>query len=205
MLNVWISSLQGAAGRLLELDGGEFEGSTHQDILGLAVGSQSPPRCGMIRSQTLRWQLGKCVVRPLPGRNWEMSVFRALCTEPGNTSMESAHTCWNTATLFAIVLWDSWMQALLMLRAGWFGDCLLGNNHKSWGARCLNKLLPESCWQLGFIVGTNCREKAENYPLTLLGSRRDPSQSEADYFTVNGIKLFWDLVCLKMTWFYFHT
>ena len=38
-------------------------------------GLNSAPRCGLIGSQTLRHQLGKYVVKPLPGRNWEMGIF----------------------------------------------------------------------------------------------------------------------------------
>ena len=35
-----------------------------------------------------------------------------------------------------------------------------GNRLKSWDARCVNKLFPGACWQLGFLTGASWREKA---------------------------------------------
>ena len=52
------------------------------------------------------------------------------------------------------------MQALLTIGTSWFRECPLCSNHKSWSARCMNKLLPGRCCWLAFIVGVSWREKA---------------------------------------------
>lgn len=40
-------------------------------------------RCKLVRSQTLRQAFVKCVVNPLPRKDWEMGVFAcSLCAEP---------------------------------------------------------------------------------------------------------------------------
>lgn len=67
------------------------------------------------------------------------------------------------------------MQVLLVIRAGWWETYSSGSSHKSWGARGVNKLLPESCWQLAFSVGPSERM------CPLLGSRKELSQYHGNY------------------------
>ena len=45
----------------------------------------------------------------------------------------------------------------------------MGGNHRSWGVRCVDKLLPERCWQLGFIVGVSYRPKVREVPTSSFG------------------------------------
>ena len=77
----------------------------------------------LIRSWTLRQQLGKCEVKSLPGRNWEMGVFPAPSALGlgGRDAREVLSACLKTASLFSRILWDSRMQAPLTIRARRFG------------------------------------------------------------------------------------
>ena len=64
----------------------ELEGKSE-----LQGGSQSPPRCMLIRSWILRQWLVKYAVRPLPVKVWDMGVFAcSLRTEPGGIVTLSA-------------------------------------------------------------------------------------------------------------------
>lgn len=87
--------------------------------VGLQVGSQSVLRCMLIRVQALRQQLVKYTFEPLPGTNWEMSIFAcAFCAEPWwHSHGERLHCPLTIASLFSIVLWDSGLQAPLAFKA----------------------------------------------------------------------------------------
>lgn len=51
---------------------------------------------------------------------------------------------------------DSDKQTFLVLQVGDLGSQLSGV--RSWGATCMDKLLPEESWKLGFIVEAIQRE-----------------------------------------------
>ena len=70
-----------------------------------------------------------------------------------------------TALLFTTVPWDSWTQAPLANRARQSGHPSSGSSAKSWGARCVYKLLPGRYWQLAVIILANWRRKREKCPL----------------------------------------
>ena len=59
------------------------------------------------------------VVKLLPGRNWEMHGF---CLLPLHEEWSCA--CLKTVSLFALLLWNSWMLAMLASRARWFGSLI---------------------------------------------------------------------------------
>lgn len=57
-------------------------GDMHMSYFRLPGGSQSAITCRLIRSQTLRQQLGKYMVKSLPGRKWEIGIFAcSLCAD----------------------------------------------------------------------------------------------------------------------------
>ena len=70
------------------LDGSQRLRVCQDPSLSQKVGSQQVPRCKLIRSWTLRQQLGKYAVNTLPRRNWKLGIFtRCLCAEPGYTAI----------------------------------------------------------------------------------------------------------------------
>ena len=102
------------------------------------------------------------VVKLLPGRNWEMHGF---CLLPLHEEWSCA--CLKTVSLFALVLWNSWMLAMLASRARWFGSLI--------GTRSVDKLLQGKYWQIGFIVGENKRGKLRKVPTRFGGPRKERS------------------------------
>ena len=60
------------------------------------------------------------VVKLLQGRNWEMHGFCLLLLHE-----EWSCACLKIVSLFALVLWNSWMPAMLASRARWFGSLIL--------------------------------------------------------------------------------
>lgn len=67
-------------------------------------GSQSAPRCILIRSQTLGLQLGMYAVKLLLERNWEMSIFACSYADPGYIAVGGE--MFLHPFLFAIILCD---------------------------------------------------------------------------------------------------
>lgn len=103
----------------------EDGGSAHQ-LARLWEGVQSELRIVLIKSWTPSQQFGKYAVKLLPGEDWEMGIFAGfLCTEPWQTATMSALCLLRTASLFAIVLWDSGTQAPYALRARCLGSLSL--------------------------------------------------------------------------------
>ena len=110
VLNVQTSSLQVHAGDLallLKEAGGRGQSKYPLALLGSGQDS-SQLKCKLIRSWTLRQQLGKYVVQHPPGRNWEISVcVCSLCSELGEIARGSAQApcknclfvCYNTMGL----------------------------------------------------------------------------------------------------------
>lgn len=92
----------------------------------------------LITSWTLRQELVKYAVKPLPVKDWEMDIF-CLNTEPqGDSHDECLCVCpFKTAFLFATVLCATPIgyqsQALWYPSFRW--------NHRSWGTGCMYMLL----------------------------------------------------------------
>ena len=82
-------------------------GQSEGEVRGRVTGSfricgilQSAPRFVLISTWILRQQLVKYVVKPLPGKDWEMGIFAcSLCTEPWRRATESALCLLTTASL----------------------------------------------------------------------------------------------------------
>ena len=70
----------------------------------LPGGFQSAPTFKLIRSQNFRQQLGKHIVKPLPGRDWEMGTFAcSFYTEPrGDSNRE--YLCATKQLLLCLLL-----------------------------------------------------------------------------------------------------
>lgn len=101
--------------------GGECQGNITSSF-GLLGQSQSAPSYRLIRSWPIRQQLGKCAIKPLRESLGDELFACYVCAK----LREDSHRGWlctqlTTVPLFAMVLWDSWMQALFVFRAMWFG------------------------------------------------------------------------------------
>lgn len=78
-------------------------------IFRLQRGLKLAARCRLVRSQTLRQHLRKCAVKVLSRKIWEMGVLvSSLSPAPREESHgECSQSHLTTASLFAIVPWDS--------------------------------------------------------------------------------------------------
>lgn len=104
---------------------------------GLQGGLHSAPICMLIRSQDLRQQFVEYAVKPFAVKIRRFAFLPAsTALSLGSVVSVTTHLCLlRTASLFGIVLWDSWRQALLAIRTRQSGGHLSGGSYKSWGAR----------------------------------------------------------------------
>lgn len=81
-------------------------------------GSHSSARCNWLEKLTFKQQLEIYAVKCLPGRNWEMMFLPAPSALILDIKLGMGMFCTHLkSALFAIILWDSWMQAPLAFRA----------------------------------------------------------------------------------------
>lgn len=118
----------------------------------------SEPKCKLLRSQAPQAAASKIYSQVPPRKIWKVGIFACFFyPEPRVIAIgKYLHAYLTTAFLFAIVLWDSDKQTFLVLQVGDLGSQLSGG--RAWGATCMDKLLPEGSWKLGFIVEASQRE-----------------------------------------------
>lgn len=105
-------------------------------------GSQLIPGCRLISSWTLRQQLWKDRVKPLPRRNWEAGTFAcSLCAESSGrgvvTAGRSLLHLFKSCFYVCCSLVALWMQVPLTIRAKSLGACPPCRSLKSWGTTCV--------------------------------------------------------------------
>ena len=111
-------------------------------------GLQSAPKCRLIKSQILRYKLGKYAVKPLLQRNLKMGIFAySLCTEPGCIATQGCFCArLKTTSLFAI-----FPAGFVNASSDYYQSQVI------WGPVSL--VVAKKLGQLGFIVGVSWREK----------------------------------------------
>lgn len=97
-------------GFIIVVSGREKEREVPTGSFRLQRGSQSAPGCRLIRSQTLRQHLRKCVMKPLPEKIQQMCLFGLLplCWAWRGMATEHAHT--PTEQLLLCLLWSCGTQ-----------------------------------------------------------------------------------------------
>lgn len=97
----------------------------------------------------------------LPRRKWEMCDFACFfALRPGRiVAVNACSPIWKHIKL---ILWSCETQnakPCWLSEPGELRVHSLGSSCKNWGTRCMDKLIPERCWQFGFIVRANWMKK----------------------------------------------
>lgn len=87
----------------------------------------------------------------------------------GDSHGKCSWACLLIAYLSTAVLWDSWMQIPLSIRARWSGGLSLRWQPQKLDIRLLCKLLPQRCWWPGFFIGVSQRKKVVEAPTGSFG------------------------------------
>lgn len=106
----------------------------------------------LIRSQTRRQWLWKYAFEPLLGEKLWDGYFCLL--HQCRPQLYSHRVPFETASLVAMPYRFCECNCLLLaIRGKWFGAHFSDGHLKSWGTKCVDKLLPGRYWWLGFIFG----------------------------------------------------